>query len=291
MSKYFPEPYEPFGGYINVTFDLSNYATKTDIKNISHADASSFALKENLVNLKTKNVKLDIGKLVPVPVDLSELSDAVKNDAVKVTPYDKLIAKVNNIDTSRFVLKTKYDNDKSKLENKIPDVTDFAKLTELENKIPGISNLATKTVLTTVENKILDVSNLVNKTNYNTKITEIENKLIDHNHDKYIDTQEFKKLAADVFNARLAQANLITKTDFDAKLSSLSRKITQIKTKHLFIENELNKLKTFDSSYLFGKSHFEEDGVQNYLVFQPINRYLKVITNTNTDFVLSWKSK
>ena len=84
---------------------------------------------------------------------------------------------------------------------------------------------------------------------------------------------------------------MITKTDFDAKLSSLSRKITQIKTKHLFIENELNKLKTFDSSYLFGKSHFEEDGVQNYLVFQSINRYLKVITNTNTDFVLSWKSK
>ena len=135
MSKYFPEPYEPFGGYINVTVDLSNYATKTDIKNISHADTSSFALKENLVNLKTKNVKLDIGKLVPVPVDLSELSDAVKNDVVKVTPYDKLVAKVNNIDTSGFVLKTKYDNDKSKLENKIPDVTDFvekAKLTELE---------------------------------------------------------------------------------------------------------------------------------------------------------------
>ena len=68
--------------------------------------------------------------------------------------------------------------------------------------------------------------NLVKKTDYNTKVTEIENKLNNHNHDKYIDTPEFNKLAADVFNARLAQANLITKTDFDAKLSSLKRKIT-----------------------------------------------------------------
>ena len=75
------------------------------------------------------------------------------------------------------------------------------------------------------------------------------------------------KLASDVFNARLAQANLITKTDFDAKLSNLNRKITQNKSKHLLVENELNKLKTFDSSYFTGKSNFEEDDVQNYLVF------------------------
>ena len=85
MSKYFPEPYEPFGGDINVKVDLSNYATKTDIKNISHVDASSFALKKNLANLKTEIDKLDIGKLVPVPVDLSKLSDVVKNNVVKET--------------------------------------------------------------------------------------------------------------------------------------------------------------------------------------------------------------
>ena len=87
----------------------------------------------------------------------------------------------------------------------------------------------------------------------------------------------------------LAQANLITKTDFDAKLSSLNRKITANKSKNLLVENELKKLKTFDSSYFIGKSHFEEDGTQNYLVFQPINRYFKVIANT--DYVSSWKSK
>ena len=70
MSQYFPKPYEPFGGDINVKVDLSNYATKTDIKNISHVDTSSFALKSNLASLKTKADKLDIDKLVPVPVDL-----------------------------------------------------------------------------------------------------------------------------------------------------------------------------------------------------------------------------
>ena len=80
-------------------------------------------------------------------------------------------------------------------------------------------------------------------------------------------------IAANIFNARLAQANLITKTDFDNKLSGLTRKVTANKSKNLLVENELKKLKTFDSSCFIGKSHFEEDGIQNYLVFQPINRY------------------
>ena len=78
MSQYFPKPYEPFGGDINVKVDLSNYATKADIKNISHVDTSSFALKTNLANLKTEVDKLDIDKLVPIPVDLSKLGDVVK---------------------------------------------------------------------------------------------------------------------------------------------------------------------------------------------------------------------
>ena len=127
------------------------------------------------------------------------------------------------------------------------------------------------------------------KTDYDTKITDIENNLNNHNHDKYIDTSEFNKLAVDVFNARIAQTNSITKTDFDAKLLSLNKKITQNKTKHLLVENELNKLKTFDSGYFIGKSHFEEDGTQNYLVFQPMYRYFKMITNT--DYISSQKSK
>ena len=82
MSKFFPETYKPFGGDINVKLDLSNYATKTDIKNISH-DTSSFALKTNFANLKTEVDKLDINKLVSVPTDLSKPSNVVKNDVVK----------------------------------------------------------------------------------------------------------------------------------------------------------------------------------------------------------------
>ena len=118
MTQYFPKPYEAFSGDINVKVDLSNYTIKAGIKNISHVDTSSFALKANLANLKTEVDKLDIGKLVSVPVDLSKLSDVVKNDVIKKTDYDKLVTKVNAVDTSGFVLKTTYDADKSKLERK-----------------------------------------------------------------------------------------------------------------------------------------------------------------------------
>ena len=97
----------------------------------------------------------------------------------------------------------------------------------------------------------------------NKELMNLKRKLTDHNHDKCITTPEFNNFAADVFNAKLAQANLIAKTDFDAKLSSLNRKTTSNKWKHLLVENELKKLKTFDSSYFIGKGHFEEDSAQN----------------------------
>ena len=98
---------------------------------------------------------------------------------LKKTVYNKLAAKVNHIDTSEFVLKTKYHTDKTELENKIPDVTNSVKktkLTELENKIPDVSRLATNSALTEVENEIPNVSSLVKKTNYDTKISELEKK-------------------------------------------------------------------------------------------------------------------
>ena len=139
MSHYFLKPYEPFGGDINVKVDLSNYATKTDIKNISHIDTSSFALKSNSASLKTEVDKLDIDKLMSVPFDLSKLSDVVKNDVVKKTIYDKLVAKANSIDTSGFVLKTKYDTDKTELENKISDISGLVKKSDYNaNKFNNI---------------------------------------------------------------------------------------------------------------------------------------------------------
>ena len=127
MSQYSPKPYEAFSGDINVKVDLSNYVTKADIKNIAHVDTSNFALKQVQLITKTEVDKLDIDKLVPVPVDLSKLSDVVKNDVVKKVDYN-------------------------------------TKITDLENKIPNISHLATKTALTSVENKFPDITNLATKT-------------------------------------------------------------------------------------------------------------------------------
>ena len=177
MIQYFPKPFRSFGGNINVKVDLSNYATKTDLKNVTHVDTSSFALKTNLAGLKTEVDKLDIDKLAPDPVDLSKLGDVVKNDVVKKAVYEKLAAKVNNIDTSAFVLKTKYQTDKSDLEKKIPDVTEF-ELTELGKKIPDVSSLATKTALTAVENEIPSVSSLVKKPTRTQKLLKLKRILL-----------------------------------------------------------------------------------------------------------------
>ena len=134
MSEYSPKP-SSHEENIKVTIDLTNYATKEDIKNITHVDTSDFALKTNLANLKTEADKLDIDKLVPISNDLSKLSNVVKNDVVKKTVYDKLVTKVNNIDTSDFVLKTKYSTDKTELENKIPNTSDLVKKTDYNTKI------------------------------------------------------------------------------------------------------------------------------------------------------------
>ena len=103
MSKHFSKLYKPFGRNIKAKVDLSNNVTRADIKNISHVDTTNFASKTNVANFKTEVDKLDIDKLVPVPIDLSKLSYVVKNDVVKKAVCDKLVTKVNNIDTSRFV--------------------------------------------------------------------------------------------------------------------------------------------------------------------------------------------
>ena len=129
MSKYFPKPPSDCEN-VKIKVNLSNYGTKTDI-NIAHVDTSNFALKTNLGNLKTEVDQLDIDKLVPVPTDLRKLSDVVKNDVVKKVDYNKLVTKVNNIDTSDFVLKTKYSTDNTELGNKIPNISGLVKKTEI----------------------------------------------------------------------------------------------------------------------------------------------------------------
>ena len=160
---------------------------------------------------------------------------------LKKTVWDTLVAKVNNIDISGFVLKTKYDTDKSYSEKKISDrekkipgtsglvkKTDYnAKVTEIESKIPSISGLATISTLTAVENKIPDESNLVKNADYETKTTEAEKNVTNHNHDKYITASEFNIVTAEIFAASIAQANSVTKTDFDHKLITLNKNVTK----------------------------------------------------------------
>ena len=105
MSQYFPKPYKPFDVDINVKVDLSNYATKPDLKYVSHVDVSYFSLQSNLASLKTELGKLEIDKLTPVPDDLAKLSNVAKNNVAKKTEYNKLVAKVDNIDTTNFANK------------------------------------------------------------------------------------------------------------------------------------------------------------------------------------------
>ena len=130
-----PKPYRPFGGDINVKVDLSNYATKANLKKGTKVDTSNLALKSNLAKLKAKVEKIDVGKLKIAYTDLSKLNNVVDNEVFIKIVYDKLVAKVNNTDTSGFVLKTKYDTDKSNLEKKISDA---------DKEMPNIKELVKK---------------------------------------------------------------------------------------------------------------------------------------------------
>ena len=180
MSKYFPKPYEPFGGDINVKVDLSNYATKKHIDNIPHVDTSKFALKTNLGDLKTEVDKLDIDKLGSLPNNLSKLKTKVdKLDIDKLAPVPTDLSKLSDVVKTEVVKKTEYNAKIKNIKDKIPDISNLAtktnlntKISEVKNEIPSITGLATTSALTTVENKIPDTSNLVKETDYNAKVTE-----------------------------------------------------------------------------------------------------------------------
>ena len=176
-----------------------------------------------------------------------------------------------------------------------------AKINEVKGAMPNITNLATKAALTTVENKIPSVTNLVKKTDYNAKISEIEKKINDHNHDKYVTTPEFNKFTAEIFNLTLKRANLasksdianfVKKTDFDNKLkdvtsnknelNELSKKVKAIST------NGLTKDLTDKFGILNGAKYFLSGLFQNYLVFIPAKKCIKYFHATT--LIYSWKS-
>ena len=176
--SYYP-PYKSSSNNIKVELDLTNYTTKTDLKNITHVDVSSFASKTNLAALKTEVDKIDVDKLKTTPVDLAKLTNAVENDLVKKTDYNAKVTSIEDqiagitkntidnladmtklkaVDTNSFVLRTKLASDVNTLENKIETV---------DKKTPDISGLATKTSL----NSYLQTST------FNSQVTEVENKI------------------------------------------------------------------------------------------------------------------
>ena len=176
-SQYYP-PYKSFSNNIKVELDLTNCATKTDLKNITHTDVSSFASKTNLAALKNEVDKIDVDKLKTVPTDLAKITNAAENDLVKKTYYNTKVTSIENqiagitkntiddladitklkaVDTSNFVSKTKLTADVNTLETKIDTV---------DKKIPDISGLATKTSLTSY----------LQTATFNSKVTEVENK-------------------------------------------------------------------------------------------------------------------
>ena len=171
MSTYYP-PYKSSSNNIKVELDLTNYATKTDLKNITHTDVSSFASKTNLAALKTKVDKIDVDKLKTVPDDLPKLSNVAKNEVVKKTDFS----------ADNYVTRTKFSTDTNALDDKIDKV---------DKKIPNVSNLATKSSATILVRdfnnkigklKINDYAKKTSLTNYmltstfNSKSTELENK-------------------------------------------------------------------------------------------------------------------
>ena len=209
---------------------------------------------------------------MPIPNDLCKLSNVVKNEVVKKTKYNKLVTKVNNIDTSGSVLKTNYNTKTTELENKIPDISNLATktaLTTVENKIPRISNLATKAALTTVENKIPNINNLATKT----ELTTVKNKIPN------INNLAAKTLVNNVEDKIPNISNLVKKKVSNTKITN--------------IENNVRQLQAYDLSYFKGKQYFDEGrDEQNYLVFLPLSKYFKLnLVVGVTDYVLSWQSK
>ena len=270
--------YERYSGSVKVELDLSNYATKADLKGATDVDTSSLAAKSDLASLKSKGDKIDVNKLKTVSADKSKLCNVVDNDFVQKTAHDKLATKVNTIDASGFVLKTQYNTDKSGLEKKIDDAgkkipnssgllkkTDYnAKFTGIEGKIPSIADLATTGALNAVENKIPSVSDLIKKTDYNTNISDIET--------RYFTGSDCNKFTVETLDAKIKVNRLVDKSDISRFIdhSGLDKKkIATLATK-AELESEqdkITKLQSFDSCCFRAKSYFKNDGTQNYLVF------------------------
>ena len=285
MSAYYP-PYKNSSNNIKVILDLTNYAKKDDVKNITHVDVSSFASKTNLATLKTIVDKIDVDKLKTTPTDLAKLSNVVKNDVVKKTDYNAKLTSIESqiagvTKTSNFVLKTKFSADINTLDDKIAGV---------EKKKPNINGLATKTSL----NDYLKTST------FNSKVTEVESKIKD--------ADIIAKSAVTKANAiRSNLASYATKADVTAikndyvTNANLTSQLNNLKSQHIATEvrsiDNKTKKNASDILGLENKLNENETGLsifrgfffylqRNHLVYQ-----CKVDSFTfNNKKILKWRS-
>ena len=234
MSTYYP-PYKSSGQNVKVELDLTNYATKTDLKNITHTDVSSFASKTNLSALKTEVDKIDVDKLKTVPDDLAKLSNVVKNEVVKKTDFS----------ADNYVTRTKFSTDTNSLDDKIDKV---------DKKIPDVSGLATKSSVTILirnlddridKLKINDYAKKTSFTNYmltsdfNAKSTELESKI---------------KGADIIAKSAVTKANSIKSNLNDyAKKSDVANDITTIKNDYISNANLTSRLNDLKSQHIATK--------------------------------------
>ena len=273
--SYYP-PHKRSSNNVKVELTLTNYATKTDLKNITHFDVSSFASKTKLAALKTEVDKIDADKLKTVPVDLTKLSNVVKNEVVKKTDYstkitsiesqiagltkntvDNLadITKLKAVDTNNFVLKTKLTSDVTTLENKIDTV---------DKKIPDIHGLATKTSL----NDYLQTST------FNSKVTEVENKTKDNDTKANTirsDLTGFAKKADVDTDITLIKNNYVTNANLTSQLNNLKSKHITDEVKE--VENKVNENKK-EITFVKGFYSYEHNSDLVYDCKMEVKKYL-----------------
>ena len=260
MSKYFL-PHNNSSKNIKVELDLSNYATKKDIKDITHIDVSSFASKTNLAALKTEVDKIDTDKLKKVSDDLAKLSNVVKNDVVKKTGYNALKSKVDGIDVSKYVGRSKYETGYDKVDvvkKEIPVLTNFVTTARFNHEK---NLLATKIALTTVENKIPDVRTLATKTSlsslllvstFNSKVMELEGKVtaVDNKFSEFVKKTDYGNEITKIKNDYATNASvdgnindLKAKDEVEDEVKKVDDKAKKNASDILEFENRLTKRK------------------------------------------------
>ena len=306
--SYYP-PYKSSSNNVKVELDLTNYATKTDLKNITHVDVSSFASKTNLAALKTEVDKIDTDKLKTAPTDLAKLTNAIENDVVKKTDYNTKVtsieaqiagltknavdnlADITKLDTNSFVTRTKFSADTNALDDKIDGVEKKTDISGLANKTSLNAYLQTLTFnskVTEIESKIKDAD--ITAKRANTKVNTIGSNLTSYATKADVATDITTIKNDYVSNASLtSQLNNLKSQHIATEVTGIDNKTKKIATDILALKNELEK-KEYDINeneigISFNRSFFYYLQ-QNNLVYEcKINSFI-----FNNKKILKWES-